>query len=378
MKSLLLLLSLFQVALCFSWSNVGFGVVYSPGVSLPAGPYNVFAGYGGYGVTLGWTQVWVENLFNSYLTHLGVSHIYAIQGPEDPEYAAKEIGNSHLLAHLLAIAANGNLDNFFVAGHSSGSFVAHEMLGQAAGSLDPKRLLRNKIVYFNLDGGSSGFTQTIANYLVMSHWTYGYDNTVRTSSANAATMQFYGKQFGSKAQVLGVNADSSGCDAGAVWCMHMTMITKKPHLATTASAQLDYGGINSAHPVQTQYWSLAGYNAVAVPAGDLCVTANPSLALRMTDCTNGKVMVNIKNGAFVKTVSCCPKACGYTWREVSYNGQNGYVLNQYLQTLCLGPLTINGTAVDVNAVCETPALEDDASSFVPVFTLVAMLLALFL
>jgi len=373
-----LLLSLLDLALCFSWSTVGFGVTYSPVGSLPAGPYNVFAGYGGYGVTLGWTQIWVENLYNNYLNHLGVTHIYAIQGPRDAEYAAKEIGNSHLLAHLLNIVKDGTLDNFFVAGHSSGSFVAHEMLGQAAGALDPKRLLKNKIVYFNLDGGSSGFTQGIANYLIKSYWTYGYDNKVKTGSANSATMQFYGRQFGSKAEVLGVNADSSGCDAGAVWCMHMTMITKKPHLATTASAQLDYGGLNSAHPVQTAYWNLAGYNAVAVPAGDVCVTANPSVAMRMTDCTNGKNMVNIKNGAFVKTVSCCPKACGYTWREVSYNGQTGYILNQYLQTSCLGPLTVNGTEIDVNAVCLTPASEDGASSFVPMFILVAILLAMFL
>jgi len=372
------LLSFLGVALCFSWSTVGYGVTYSP-VGTASSTYNVFAGYGGYGVTLAWTQTWVENLYNSYLSHLAVTHIYAIQGPRDAEYAAKEIGNTHLVAHVLSYVKSGGLGTFFVAGHSSGSFVAHEMLGQVAGGLDPTHLLKNKIVYFCLDGGSAGFTQAIANNLIKSYWTYGYDNNIKTGSANSATMQYYGKQFGTKSQVLGLNADGSGCVSGAVWCMHMTLITKHPHLATTASAQLDYGGLDSAHPVQTQYFSLAGYNAAPVPAGDLCVSANPSLNMRMTPCTTGKLIVSIPDGALVKSVSCCTTACGYSWRQVTYNGQTGWVANQFLKSSCLGALNLNATDIDVNAACLTASFFEGSANtlFVHGFMLVAALFALF-
>ena len=67
-----------------------------------------------------------------------------------------------------------------IAGHSSGSFVAHEFLNFISdGGLDPHRmfklsifieiskdLLSRKVIYYNLDGGSSGYGPDIANYLI--------------------------------------------------------------------------------------------------------------------------------------------------------------------------------------------------------------------
>jgi len=380
MKRLLLFLFHLSLALSFTWSSVGFGVSYTAAGG-GVGRYKVFVGYGGFGVTLPWTQHWVESLYTSYLSGLEVVHLYAVQGPQDSSYAAKEIGNTKLVAHLLNIVKDGNMDLVFVAGHSSGSFVAHEMLGQIISGFDPQGHLAHKIVYYNLDGGSSGFTGAIANNLIKSYWVYGFDQNVNTDSANHATMQFYGRQFGSKSQVIGVNADSSGCDSGAVWCMHVTLITTHPHLAFNADAQLDYGSIDSAHPVQTQYFRLTGYDPTLLPTGDFCVSARPSLNMRATACNTGRLIVGIPHLTRVLSVSCCTNSCGFSWRKISYRGQTGYVMNQFLKNTCLGALDENATeALDTNSDCLDPTLLDgdvtaSASSLPMMFTVVLLAIA---
>lgn len=80
-----------------------------------------------------------------------------MQGPEDPGYDAKEIGNSKLRAHLATI--DDSVSPIIVVAHSSGVFVAHELLDQlyTAGQDD----VLARISYANLDGGGTGLDDDI-------------------------------------------------------------------------------------------------------------------------------------------------------------------------------------------------------------------------
>jgi len=371
MQAVLLFLALFSFTSGFTWTGIGYGVDYAF-VGSPAGKYNVFIGYSGYGVQAAWANHWVSSLNSAILTQLNVRHIYSVQGPADPQYLAKEIGNSKLVAHLLKIIADGNLNLVFVAGHSSGSFVAHEFLGQITGGLDPNRHLQNKVVYFNLDGGSTGYTSAISKYLIKTYFVYAHDPNTGTNSPNAATMQFEGGSFGAKAQRIGLS-EPGLCISGAIWCLHMTMITTHPHFNNQASAQLDYGSIDAAHPVQTAWLRLTGYNPSSTPvAPGLCVTASPNVNMRSGTCTNSAVIIAIPKGASVQSVSCCTTSCGYSWRQIKYNGQTGYVANKYL-TPCTGSLSaynLNDTTIDPNAACA-----DGTVSMANVLSVTALFLA---
>lgn len=59
---------------------------------------NVLICYGGYGVTDTWARAWADRLVtHSDLRNLAVGKVYAVKGPRDSLYNAKEISNSKLV-----------------------------------------------------------------------------------------------------------------------------------------------------------------------------------------------------------------------------------------------------------------------------------------
>jgi hypothetical protein len=219
------------------WQSVGYGVTMKD-TENPAGD-SIFVGYAGYSVELGWSQAWVTALYKAELAARGVRTIFAVQGPNDPSYSNFEIGNSKLVAAMLPRVASGT-KFILVAGHSSGSFVAHEMLGQLAGGLDPTNITAGRVVYFDLDGGESGLTQSIVARLRHAYFVASRDGATGTDSPNMPTMQSLGATYASAGGYWQNDASGSGCDAGAVWCVHTTLITTVPHDPTTGSPQADY------------------------------------------------------------------------------------------------------------------------------------------
>ena len=233
--------------------SVGFGVTYQ---KVGSGS-SVLIVYGGYTAQLAWSQAWSLELWRARLKALGVGHVYAAQGPKDPGYQAKEIGNSGLRAHL-----NGPIADqarfIFVVAHSSGAFVAHELLQQlntagAVGTL-------GKIVYADLDGGGSGFDTTVAASLKRVAFIYGRDSTLTNGlSANASAAMSLGTTYAAYGSSFEVTVQGSGCNDGAKWCLHDLMATHRPHNPDTYDLARDYTDFVN-RPVTTEYVSfLAAY-----------------------------------------------------------------------------------------------------------------------
>ena len=229
--------------------SVGYGVA-TKDTQNPAGK-NLFIGYAGYQITLASAEAWVTALYKAKLQALGVRHIWAVQGPNDPSYSNFEIGNSKIVAAMLPLVG-ASTKFILVAGHSSGSFVAHEMLGQLDGGLDPMNVTAGLVVYFDLDGGESGLTASSVGRLRRAYFVSSLDGATGTYSPNADTMKTLGQTYASAGGYLENDASQSGCNAGADWCVHMTLITTKPHDPTNSDAQPDYSDF-SGRPVCQAY-----------------------------------------------------------------------------------------------------------------------------
>ena len=240
------------------WSEPGYGVAYRDSAN-PSGQ-DVFIGYAGYGVQAAPARQWVTQLFRDALHDRGVRHVYAVQGPREPGYNSQEIGNSRLIAHLLPRLAPGA--RVLVAAHSSGAFVAHELLGQLyQRGLDPSRLTAGRLSYWNLDGGSYGLNASIVGQLHHAWFVWSDDAPVATRSPNAGVMLSAGATYASAGGALALDARASGCNRGATWCVHMHLITTRPHDPAAASAALDYGSFDATHRVQTDWLTRTGFGA---------------------------------------------------------------------------------------------------------------------
>jgi hypothetical protein len=217
--------------------NVGFGVARKDSQN-PLGD-DVFIGYGGYAIPLDASCAWVTALYHATLRDRGVRYVYCVQGPADPGYSQLEIGNSKIVAHLLGQIGPGT-KYILAAAHSSGSFVAHELLQQLAGGLDPQGLTAGKVVYFDLDGGSSGLSAPIVARLHSAYFIGARDGATGTDSPNHAVMVNAGATYAAAGGFWELDASGSGCDAGATWCVHMTLVTTQPHDPTKADGIADY------------------------------------------------------------------------------------------------------------------------------------------
>ncbi len=238
------------------WSEPGLGVAYRDSGN-PRGD-DVFIGYAGYNVTADAARAWVTALFHATLHDHGVRHVYAVQGPRDVLYAAQEIGNSHLIAQMLPRLVPGA--RVLVAAHSSGAYVAHEFLGQLfERGLDPTHLTAGRVSYWDLDGGSSGYDATIAASVHHGYFVWAEAGAGGTRSPNASTMLALGAAHPGAGGAVRLDTGGAGCNAGAVWCMHMTLVTTRPHDPANASAALDYGSFDATHRVQTAWLEATGY-----------------------------------------------------------------------------------------------------------------------
>jgi hypothetical protein len=240
------------------WSAPGFGVAYRDSENPRGG--DVFIGYAGYGVSASQGQAWVTELFTAALHDRGVRHVYAVQGPREAGYASQEIGNSRLIAHLLPRLAPGA--RILVAAHSSGGFVASELLQQLyARNLDPTHLTRDRLSYWDLDGATSGLTDAIIGQMRHAWFVWSNDATTGTRSPNAGVMIAAGATWASAGGALALDAAAAGCNRGAVWCVHMQPIITRPYNPATSDVARDYAAFDATHRVQTEWLTRTGFGA---------------------------------------------------------------------------------------------------------------------
>jgi hypothetical protein len=227
-----------------AWTSIGNGVVYQ---RVNSGD-GIAIAYGGYTARLVHSTSWATELVDEKLGAAGVGHIYAIKGPAQASYAAREIGNSKLRAHLATLGGDAPI---YVVAHSSGSFVAHELLQQLHTTSNTATLSR--IAYANLDGGGSGLSQSIAAELGQLAFVYAKDPTLaRGLSQNSSTAIALGDAYAPHATTYQVTVPNTGCVSGAGWCLHDVVITQRPHDPTMFDVARDYSDFEG-RPVTTAY-----------------------------------------------------------------------------------------------------------------------------
>jgi hypothetical protein len=215
------------------WTKVGLGVAYQRVNTGNA----ILIAYGGYTARLAYSASWATELVDQKLGAMGVGQIYAVQGPADPGYDQREIGNSKLRAHLATI--DDGTSPIYVVAHSSGSYVAHELLSQLNRVGNTPVL--HRIGYANLDGGGSGLTSTIVGELRKMTFVYAHDPTLSDGySENSGAAQSNGDEYAPKAETFEVTVSETGCDDGAGWCLHDVLITHRPHHSWSFDLADDY------------------------------------------------------------------------------------------------------------------------------------------
>jgi len=139
---------------------------------------------------------------------------------------------------------------------------------------------KGKIDYYNLDGGSMYLSTSIVNSLAQVIFTYAYDSRIKTYSHNYSSMLSLTATYSSTGRARSLrtytrlpdtpstllahaalrwpsttelNATSSGCNAGATWCMHDTVINQHPYNPNTYDLEADYTQFDANHPVTTIY-----------------------------------------------------------------------------------------------------------------------------
>jgi hypothetical protein len=231
-----------------AWSTgatVGFGVAFKD-TQNPLGN-GIFIGYGGYGAQLFESELWVTALYRATLRARGVRWIWAVQGPSDPDYTGDEIGNSKIAAAMIPLVQTDA--SIVIAAHSSGAFVAQELLEQLASGADPNDVTANTIVYFALDGGG-GMTQASIDRTKNAYFVSSHDGA--TQSANYGAMTSLAATYASKGGFFDNDASASGCDSGAEWCVHDTLVNTRPHDPTNLDVPDDYSDF-AGRPVCTSY-----------------------------------------------------------------------------------------------------------------------------
>ena len=213
------------------WSLVGTGVAYQ---QVNTGHAIVIA-YGGYSARLSDSAAWATELVDAKLGAADVGHVFAVRGPADPAYAAREIQNTKLRARLATF--DDGIAPIYVVAHSSGSYVAHELFAQLRNAT-PAKLAR--VSYANLDGGGSGLTTAIVSAMENVEFVYARDPTLssglsRNSSAAVALANAY-----PTSTLFEVTVPATGCNSGAGWCLHDVVITHRPHNPSTFDLARDY------------------------------------------------------------------------------------------------------------------------------------------
>lgn len=164
-------------------------------------------------------------------------HVWAVQGPTTVGYANLEVGNSFIAAKLTSVLEDDG--KVIVAAHSSGSYVAHELIAQLEGGLDDAGVTADKLVYFNLDGGTAGLYDAAVQRRHRAYFVSVYDGATGTAAPNRDAMQYLDSVWHSNGGYLELEGNGSGCNDGAPWCLHMAVINALPHDPSDSSV-IDY------------------------------------------------------------------------------------------------------------------------------------------
>ncbi len=235
---------------------------------------NVLITMGGMGAKLIWVQKWTEELYKSKLNEFNIGLIIVVKGPVEEYYDSREIDIKEMTKRFVAFYKKYGLNETFLIVHSSGVFPAHQMfdylyLGgedpmikkmniRKLEILDPEGITKNKINYIMLDGElgiPKGYplVEGMVKNLKKVYSFYSIDAQTGTESGMAEEAKKVKDTFTAKTILHKHIAENSGCNPGAKWCVHETLITTRPHNPAGYDLEKDYQIFDSTRKVVTGY-----------------------------------------------------------------------------------------------------------------------------
>lgn len=236
-----------------TWSDgPGFGIAYRRANEND----DIAIFYGGYGATLAASESWLDEAFAADLEARGIGRLYAVKGPLHADYRDWEIGNSKIAKRLIG-EEGAKASRIVVVAHSSGAFVAHELLSQLADGRDVNGAAAGKIVYFNLDGAGGPPSKALAN--LEGAWAVSVKDTNGIRSMNAGVADSNAAKYtaAGKGGLVSIDADPGACNSGARWCLHMVCTNERPHNKSGLDVAHDYTDFDG-RPVQIEFLSKLG------------------------------------------------------------------------------------------------------------------------
>jgi hypothetical protein len=230
------------------WTELGTGVAFKDSQN-PAGEA-VFIGYAGYQVTDDEARAWVSALYEAALAEYGVRYVYAVRGPRDVQYDARELSNSRMARDFVPRLA-GHDAPILIAAHSSGAWVACELFEQLfEGGFDPAGEAQGRVVYYDLDGIGSCLPQAAIDAfrgLYFTHAVLGDGVSLQSASMVAAH-----ERWPDQSALLTYDAAETGCHADARMCLHISLVNTRPHDPAGADRTADYTDFDG-RPVNRWY-----------------------------------------------------------------------------------------------------------------------------
>ncbi|MBK7866503.1 MAG: hypothetical protein IPJ75_05665 [Ignavibacteriales bacterium] len=235
---------------------------------------NVLITMGGMGAKLKWVEKWTEELYKSKLMEFNIGLIIVVKGPVEEFYDSREIDIKEMTKRFVAAYQEYDLNETFLIVHSSGVFPAHQMfdylyLGgddpitkkmnmRKLEILDPEGITKNKINYIMLDGElgiPKGYSlvEGMVKNLKQIYSFYAVDAQTGTESGMAHEAKKVKTEFDDKTKLYKYIAKNSGCNPGAKWCVHETLITTRPHNPAKYDLEKDYQIFDSTRKVVTGY-----------------------------------------------------------------------------------------------------------------------------
>lgn len=193
------------------WTEIGAGAwLYGK----PGTGETLFIGYAGYGAGGEGARNWA----GAVAAAKGWKAAVAVAGPDKVYYQDKEKldANTRILTELIPKLAPARI---IIAAHSSGSFVANELM-KLLEKLGKKDLLR-KISYYDLDGGPCGPCRKYAADPANAGFIFSCVSAVQPgglSAPNLGSMKTCGQYYAE------LKAEGAGC-TGA-WCLHGWLINR--------------------------------------------------------------------------------------------------------------------------------------------------------
>ena len=122
--------------------------------------------------------------------------------------------------------------------------------------------VRAKLVYFALDGGTHALDESLVAQMKAVYFVNAKDSA-KGESHNASSMRSLHSAFHGS-HLFTVNANGSGCNVGATWCLHDTLVTTRPHNPNMFDLADDYEQFGGARKVVTSYVDQAVADGVLV------------------------------------------------------------------------------------------------------------------